>query len=222
MRPQFAALLAITAVTVLLTTQASATPVPLTMSHNFTYSTTDTSSSKDVAKIIGGPDGALVNGAYEGAGQAFTLVEANPVFYADEVAGVKMWWIPILYNLTPDPVNLYLDLNTWVGTDETNLALGSVYHGIYAEFDITPAPSGPILEQVIVRLGDTGDLQHTYSMGQLDPGQSIRFIAIFEVASGLSSGPGFLISASFSSEVLRNRATSIVAFITSSLNGFTI
>jgi hypothetical protein len=182
--------------TALIITHAAAAPVPLILdgTNNWMY-VENTGSSKDVARVMGN-SADLVNGAYTGGMMAYTYVAASSAFYGSEVAGAKMTWtVSQLAVNSVDPVNLYLDLHTWVATDSFNLSLGSTYHGIYGEFQIweeRPLLGIPLwwpISGQVVRLDSTGDLRETLPMGR---GHGpFMFFGRFEVASGLSFvGPG--------------------------------
>lgn len=182
--------------TALMITHAAAAPVPLILhgSNDWMY-VENVGSSKDVARVMGN-SADLVNGAYEGGMMAYTYVAASSAFYGSEVAGAKMTWTVTRLGVNSvDPVNLYLDLHTWVTTDEFNLSLGSTYHGIYAEFsiweelDLFGIPIWFPISDKIVRLDSTGDLRDTLPMGGVNG--PFMFLGRFEVASGLSfAGPG--------------------------------
>jgi hypothetical protein len=183
------------AMTALVTTPAAAARIPLAVvGWNDTNSYVNKTSDRDVAVIMGGPDRGLVDGAFTGAASALTSVNASAVFYGSEVAGVSFEWLAGLGLTRPGPAEWYLDINTWVSTDEFIIALGSVHHGIYAEFQLWEfAGCAPdcyrMVKEQTVSLDSTGDFHQTILMGEVsDP---VLFYAGFEVASGLSfAGPG--------------------------------
>lgn len=192
----------------LFTGQVHATPVPIELynngSMNFITSSVSKSSSKDVATVLG-YDGDIVDGTYKGAASAFTLTEASSAFYASEAAGTKVtWWAFLTIDSQNHPVDLYLDLNTWVTTNESGIALGEVTHGILVDISfkswLGSIWSSQPFGQYNVRMDNTDSLHTTLFAGSViaSPYLQLALQITFENASGLWFAlPGFMSSSAF-------------------------
>lgn len=179
----------------LITNRAVADPVPLVLDVNSMTPFTAASSFKDFATVLG-YSGDVINGVYQGAALANTSTAAtgsslSTGFYDQQSAGAKVTWSPELSPLSTDPVNLYLDLNASVLTDDSCfLAVTcSSMHGIDVTFEIWGEevfPSLPPLYGLIgyyrEELDSTANINQTLLLAQSVEGP-FNLGVIFEDAS---------------------------------------
>ena len=180
----------------LITNRAAADPVALVLNVNsVTPLTAYSSSFKDTATILG-YSGDVTNGVYQGGALANTTTTATGEslwsgFYDQQSAGAKVTWSGELSPLSTDPVNLYLDLNAFVITDDSCfLAVScSSSHGIDVTFEIWGEevfPSLPPLNGLIgyyrEQLGSTADINQTLLLAQSVEGP-FNLSVVFEDAS---------------------------------------
>ncbi len=180
----------------LIINRVDADPVPLVLNINsVTPLTAYSSSLKDTATILG-YSGDVINGVYQGGALANTTTTATGEslwsgFYDQQSAGAKVTWSGELSPLSTDPVNLYLDLNGFVTTDDSCfLAVScSSSHGIDVTFEIWGEevfPSLPPLNGLIgyyrEQLDSTADINQTLLLAQSVEGP-FNLGVVFEDAS---------------------------------------
>lgn len=136
-------MIALVAMSGLMINRAEATPVALVSgTNNITTLANYESLWKDSA-TINGYSGDVANGTYQGAALAYTSTTAtggsiDTGFYDSEWAATKVTWDTSLQSSSPSLVDLYLNLDASVATDDWCIlaASCSATHGIDVTFEI--------------------------------------------------------------------------------------